>query len=273
MILVNGMTQSTVSVHDRGLSYGDGLFETIAIKDGEPLLWDLHWRRLEAGCERLKINCPEAPLLIADIEQLLAQAEDKHRLGSVVKLIVTRGIGGRGYRHDSAMSSTRITMLSDWPAHQGTEKDRGIKTKLCDTRLSAQPLLAGIKHLNRLEQVMARSEWSENEITEGVMLDSNKNIIEGTMSNIFFVDHQQCIITPSLNQCGVAGVQREHVLNLADKKGLKTKVTEVPVNTLSELNEMFITNSLIGIWPVIAIDSHDFTIGPVTQALQALISD
>ena len=273
MILVNGKSQNTVSVRDRGFTYGDGLFETIAIRDQQPLLWNLHWGRLVAGCERLKITCPEESLLLDDIEQLLAQADDKYRHCSVIKLIVTRGVGGRGYQYDPAMDSTRIVMLSGWPTYRGTEKDKGIRTKLCDTRLSMQPLLAGIKHLNRLEQILARSEWSKDEITEGVMLDANNNIIEGTMSNLFFVDHQECLVTPSLKQCGVAGVQREHVLNIAEEKGYQTKITEVPVNKLAQFNEVFATNSLIGIWPVIAIEDQRFAIGPVTKSLQAAIND
>jgi 4-amino-4-deoxychorismate lyase len=273
MILVNGKLQDTVSVNDRGFTYGDGLFETIAIIDGKMLLWDLHWHRLVNGCERLRINCPEESLLLDDIEQLLAQANDNYRRRGVIKLIVTRGVGGRGYQYDPAMGSTRLVMLSGWPPHQGTEKDKGIKIQLCDTRLSSQPRLAGIKHLNRLEQVLARSEWSNDEITEGVMLDANDNIIEGTMSNLFFVDHQQCLVTPSLNECGIAGVQREHVLNKAEEKGYQIKITEVPVNDLDQFSEVFVTNSLIGIWPVIAIEDQRFVIGPVTKSLQAAIND
>ena len=105
------------------------------------------------------------------------------------------------------------------------------------------------------------------------MLDANNNIIEGTMSNLFFVDHQECLVTPSLKQCGVAGVQREHVLNIAEEKGYQTKITEVPVNKLAQFNEVFATNSLIGIWPVIAIEDQCFAIGPVTKSLQAAIND
>jgi len=273
MILVNGTLQNTVSALDRGLSYGDGLFETIAVKDGRPLLWDLHWQRLKAGCERLNINCPEESLLLNDVEQIMNLADNRSQLRSVIKLIVTRGIGGRGYRYDTAMQSTRITLLSDWPAYKGTEKNKGIRAMLCNTRLSRQPLLAGMKHLNRLEQVMARSEWSDSNITEGLMLDDDNNIIEGTMSNVFFVDHQQSIVTPVLNQCGIAGVRREQIMSLAEEKGYTIKITEMPISKLVDFNEVFITNSLIGIWPIVAIDDHEFTIGPVTKALQALIRD
>ena len=268
MILVNGNSQECLSVLDRGLAYGDGLFETIAVHDGKPLLLDLHWQRLETGCKRLKIPCPEISLLDNDIKQLLADANRTQQSRCVIKIILTRGGGGRGYRFDSEQSATRIAILSGWPQWQGTEQDTGVKLRVCETRLSAQPLLSGIKHLNRLEQVMARSEWTDNDIVEGIMLDAQNNIIEGTMSNIFFVDNQQCIISPALNDCGVAGVQRENILHLAKRAGFNVNIMNVPLNRLPEFSEVFITNSLIGVWPVTAIDKHVYACGTITRALQ-----
>jgi len=268
MILVNGKLQDSLSVLDRGLAYGDGLFETIAVRNNQPLLLDLHWQRLESGCYRLKIPFPEIALFMDDIERLLAHAEDAQKLSSVIKITVTRGTGGRGYRFEPDLKPARIAALSDWPAYQGSEVDAGIRCKICETRLSSQPLLAGIKHLNRLEQVMARAEWSGNDIAEGLMLDSQGHIIEGTMSNIFFVHEEKSIFTPLLNHCGVAGVQRENILAIADNAGFEINIADVNLSDLTEYAEVFISNSLIGIWPVTAIDNHVFRIGPVTRTLQ-----
>ncbi|MCW8962649.1 MAG: aminodeoxychorismate lyase [Gammaproteobacteria bacterium] len=268
MILVNGNVQDTVSALDRGLAYGDGLFETIAVRDSNPQLLDLHWQRLERGCARLKIPFPGISRLMDDIERLLEHARQAQKPSGIIKVIVTRGAGGRGYRFEPDMNVTRIAILSDWPSWQGTERDTGVKCKICETQLSSQPVLAGIKHLNRLEQVMARAEWSGNDIAEGIMLDAHDHIIEGTMSNIFFIDRQQTIVTPALDQCGVAGVQRENILSIADNAGFKIDVTDVNLTDLEKYSEAFISNSLIGIWPVTGIDKHDYQIGPATRALQ-----
>jgi len=268
MILVNGKRQDTISVLDRGLAYGDGLFETIAVRGNKPQLLALHWRRLETGCKRLNIPFPEISLIMDDIQQLLVHADQAQQLNSVIKVIVTRGAGGRGYRFEPEMDVTRIAILSRWPAYQGTEKAAGVRCKICETRLSSQPLLAGIKHLNRLEQVMARAEWCGNGIAEGLMLDSQGHIIEGTMSNIFFVDKDQLIVTPSLNRCGVEGVQRENILAIADNAGFKINIADVNLSDLTDYAEIFISNSLIGIWPVTAIDNHSFHAGAVTRKLQ-----
>lgn len=268
MMLVNGKPQDTLSLFDRGFAYGDGLFETIAVRNNKPLLLDLHWQRLKKGCSRLKIGFPETPLLMNDIEQLLLDADPTQRFRSVIKIVITRGVSGRGYHFESGMNVTRIAMLSDWPFYRGTESDTGIRCKICDTRLSLQPLLAGIKHLNRLEQVIARAEWSESNIMEGIMLDTNNHVIGGTMSNLFFVDQEQSIITPSLDYCGVAGVQRENILSIVDNAGYALKIAEVNLSDLREFSEVFISNSLIGIWPVIAINRYRYQIGPVTRILQ-----
>jgi len=268
MILVNGSAQDSLSARDRGLAYGDGLFETIAVRNGKPQLLDLHWQRLEKGCVRLKIPFPGIPALMDDIERLILHARQAQKSTGVIKVIVTRGSGGRGYRFEPTLNVTRIAILSEWPSWQGTERDVGVICTTCKTQLSSQPLLAGVKHLNRLEQVMARAEWSGDDIAEGIMLDTHGHIIEGTMSNIFFVDRQQTIVTPALDQCGVAGVQRENILAIADNEGFEINEADVNLMDLEKFSEVFISNSLIGIWPVTAIDKQEYKIGSVTRTLQ-----
>lgn len=246
---------------DRGLAYGDGLFETIALVEGEPLLWSLHMERLSAGCSALKIPFPGRDLLHADIQMLA----DKEKC--VVKIIVTRGVGGRGYACASDIVSNRIVIQSKWPVYSDSFDISGIKARICDIRLSEQPKLAGLKHLNRLEQVLARAEWEDPEIAEGLMLDANENLIEGIMSNLFVV-MRGALYTPDLNNCGVRGVQRQHVINLATHIGIPVHETELHVSQLKDFSEMFLTNSLIGIWPVITVESNQYEVGPVTQTIQ-----
>lgn len=268
MILVNGKETDVIPVSDRGLAYGDGLFETIAVRQSRPLLWELHWQRLTAGCERLSIKCPEVNLVNKDIELLLSQASQKQQDLCVIKIILTRGIGSRGYRIEPDRATTRILQLADSPDYPEDFYTDGVKCTICKTRLSSQPLLAGIKHLNRLEQVLARMEWDDADISEGIMLNSDDRIIEGTMSNIFFVTGSGVLETPRVTSCGIEGVQRENVVNIAHSLNIPVRETDIDINELGEYQESFLTNSLIGIWPVRKIEQQLFKPGTVTRSLQ-----
>ena len=181
-VLVNGVAVDTVSARDRGFQYGDGLFETIAVSRGTPLLWERHAQRLLAGAVRLDMPPPETALLRAETDRLCRGVER-----GVLKIIFTRGISGRGYRPDASTSTTRALSLSPWPDYPPSWSGEGVVVRLCQTRLASQPRLAGLKHLNRLEQVLARAEW-DDEYAEGLMQDESGNIVEGTMTNIFLVE-------------------------------------------------------------------------------------
>ena len=271
MILVNGQSTDTHSVRDRGLAYGDGLFETVAIKQGQPLLWDLHWNRLTSGCARLKIACPSEDLLLSEFRHVLNQVEPAEQEQCVVKVIITRGVGTRGYRINENANITRIIMHNSWPDYPSENFRDGVDCIICDTRLSSQPLLAGIKHLNRLEQVLARMEWHADHIAEGIMLDQLDHVIEGTMSNVFFVTATAGLVTPILSNCGIEGVQRNNVINIAQQLEIPVSETEISSGQLHEYTEAFLTNSLIGIWPVRKIGNHSYEPGPVTRHLQDMV--
>ena len=177
-MLINGQDSGTLSAQDRGLLYGDGLFETLAIRKGVPLRWERHLQRLMLGCERLGIPCPDVTALT--LESLaLCKGHDR----ALLKLIVTRGVGGRGYRAPAQPQATRILTCHPWPDYPADAARDGVRVRLCRTRLAQQPALAGIKHLNRLEQVLARAEWNDEEIAEGLLFDREDHVIEATMSN------------------------------------------------------------------------------------------
>lgn len=273
MILVNGEADGVLSARDRGLAYGDGLFTTIAVRCRQPQLLDLHWRRLATGCERLGIPMPATALLLDDMRRLLDAASPARQAASVIKIIITRGVDGRGYRACGDSNASRVVMLFDWPVGNDEKAATGVSCRVCKTRLASQPLLAGIKHLNRLEQVIASAEWRDERIADGIMLDERGYIIEGIMSNIFFVDAHQTLITPSLEYCGVAGVQRENIMRIANNVGVHVKTAQVPLARLDEFAEVFLSNSVIGVWPVTAVDERQFSIGPVTRTLQRELSD
>jgi 4-amino-4-deoxychorismate lyase len=266
-VLVNGEAVDCVPTTDRGLLYGDGVFETIAVSAGQLSFWERHVQRLQSGCERLGIGPIDVAQLALEC-RLLAQQSQL----AVIKIICTRGSGGRGYRVPGQPHPTRIVQLHGWPGYPASYAGTGIQSRICRTRLGHNPSLAGIKHLNRLEQVLARREWTDPAIREGLMLDTAGNVVEGTMSNVFMVKEAR-LVTPDLTLCGVAGIMRAHVLELAKQHTIESRVQPVALETLLQADEVFVCNSLIGIWPVIGIDAQAFPKGPVTMHLQALLAD
>ncbi len=268
MIFVNGVETDQVSVTNRGLQYGDGLFETIAVVDGEPEFWDRHMARLQLGCERLSIVMPQESLLLSEAEHIISSDKASR---AVLKIIVTRGEGGRGYRPPEAPMPTRIISLSPWPEYPAEYYKTGVRLHICKTRLGSNPSLAGIKHLNRLEQVIARGEWSTPDIAEGVMLDEGDHLVEGTMSNIFFVKDDE-VITPELTGCGVAGVMREVLIERLQEEGIPVTIRPIALDELGEMEEAFCSNSLIHIWPIRRIGDKWFSVlGPTSMYLTKFV--
>ncbi|MFQ6023297.1 MAG: aminodeoxychorismate lyase [Acidiferrobacterales bacterium] len=261
-VLVNGEAGDRLSIRDRGFQYGDGVFETIAVHHSKPLLWARHVARLHHGCARLQIN-------VATDDYRLREEVDRLCTGvsrAVLKIVITRGESGRGYRSPRNVTPTRVMSLAEWPDYPPKNAVTGVNVRICRTRMSRNPQLAGIKHLNRLEQVLARSEW-QDEFDEGLMLDEDNRIVEGTMSNVFLVS-QGTLLTPDLSESGVAGVMRETVMDHANALSLPCRVTRVAREALGNADEIFLTNSLIGIWPVRQAESKGYSVGEITRCLQ-----
>lgn len=264
-MLIDGELQTGLPADDRGLLYGDGLFETIAVRDGQPLLLAEHLQRLLDGCQRLGIPSPSIGLLRQEALQLSA---DQAR--AVLKIIVTRGSGGRGYRPPSKAVARRILSLHAWPEYPADYSLKGVEVRLCKLRLGHNPALAGIKHLNRLEQVIARAEWSDESIAEGLLLDQEESLIEGTMSNIFLY-RDGCLLTPQLQHCGVLGIMRQYLLQLADELGIPYQITSLGLPDVMAAEQMFLCNSVIGLWPVRLFSGREYAVdGMVRQLLDIL---
>ncbi|HEY9200803.1 MAG TPA: aminodeoxychorismate lyase [Gammaproteobacteria bacterium] len=242
-ILINGQAASQIDVRDRGFQYGDGVFETIACKNGQLEFWQAHMQRLADACERLNLPAVPAQQWLDDIAALQPQGE------AVIKLILTRGVSGRGYAYsDSEQQPLRVCALYPWPDYP-PQNQQGINAIICKTPVSMNAALAGIKHLNRLDNVLARNEWRDPHIAEGLMLDHQQHVIEGTMSNVFCVLDDQ-LYTPSLDRCGVRGVMREQIIQLAQSQGITLNEIEISQQNFLQMDEIFVSNSLIGIWPV-----------------------
>ncbi len=263
MILVDGVVQSQVDATDRGLHYGDGLFETLAVFNGQIRCRADHWRRLGEGCRRLGLRCPEPTLLEREVSELSAGAPRK-----VVKVLLTRGSGPRGYRTPEQASTRRILIASDWPDYPPKHAREGIRVRLCQARLGHNPALAGLKHCNRLEQVLARQEW-QHEVEEGLMLDGEGHVIEGTMSNVFLV-FDGALRTPDLSRCGVAGVTRQRIIDRAPGLGIPVEVTRITLEQVREAQALFLCNTLIGLWPVRCFDDRNYPLPDLLPTLRTI---
>lgn len=263
---INGAPGEQLSIRDRGLAYGDGLFETIAVRGGRPRLLARHMTRLAEGCRRLAI-----PLDLALMEsELLAFAA---QLGEgVAKLLVTRGEGLRGYAPPQPCQPLRILQGAAMPQYPTSHAEQGVRLFPCVTRLAEQPLLAGLKHLNRLEQVLARAEWQDAEHAEGLMRDASGRVIEGVYSNLFLAK-EGVLCTAELSRCGVAGVMRAELLEQARALGISVEVRDIAYDELLAADEVFLCNSLYGIWPVRALQERHWPLGPLTRKLQAIVRD
>lgn len=268
-MLINGEPADFISVSDRGLAYGDGVFETFRVVSGHLLFGEQHLRRLNLGCERLGISL--------DLEQMRRELNialsTSGALHEVLKLIVTRESSGRGYRSNLASASNRVITLHPLPANIQLHAGDGVKAFMCKQRLSPQPALAGLKHLNRLEQVLASREWPDETCQEGVMLDLEGNVVEGTRSNLFIVKEGR-LMTDPLDTCGIAGVMREI---LVQHFAGSVHLQKFGVDELHAADEAFFCNSIFGVWPLRCLTSGTsethYATGPYTQMAQSIFSE
>ncbi|MDH5485031.1 MAG: aminodeoxychorismate lyase [Gammaproteobacteria bacterium] len=265
-ILINGISTSSIDSRDRGFQYGDGLFETLLYVRGKIFFWQQHMQRLTTGCERLGLPVVDEAQWLADIEQLSLGADK-----AVIKLMLTRGIGGRGYKLPEAVDTTRITARYDFVDYPLENTEQGVQTIICKTPVSVNASLAGLKHINRLDNVLARNEWSDPDIMEGLMMDDRGNIIEGTMTNVFCVK-DNVVYTPRLDRAGIDGIIRNEIIRLAGEQEIVVKQEDISVNDLQEMDEVFLTNSLAIIWPVIKINNRVFVKGEVTARLMSVFN-
>lgn len=266
-MLINGVPGDRIEIQDRGLLYGDGVFRTLLVKQGHPAHWPRHYRKLSQDCAALGIACPEESLLADELRQMAAIQPE-----GIAKIIITRGVAKRGYAPLQTAGTTRILTISPPPAIPENFRSQGVTVRVCDLRLSHQPRLAGIKHLNRLENVLATMEWNDPEIAEGLLLDVSDHVVESTRSNVFLVrDGGLC--TPDLSQCGVAGVQRERVLNWASSNGMSCRIGHFKLEDVLASDEVFLVNSVIGLWPVRRLQQRTWQHHPLSRRIGTWLSN
>jgi 4-amino-4-deoxychorismate lyase len=264
---LNGKATDQISLSDRGFLYGQTLFETIPVCHQQPLLLERHLSRLAKGSDALSIEL--------DLEQLqdevneFCQAQTANKL--VLRITVSMGSGGRGYANPDTAQSQRILSMHPFPKHPKAHWRDGIKLGVAEIELASQPALAGIKHGNRLEQIIARGQWHDD-WQEALLLDQRQLVIEGTQSNLF-VRQGDTLLTPNLSASGVAGIMREQVLELADNIGVPSKIMSLSLADIEAADEVFLSNSVIGLWPVREFQGQTFSDFSISHQLLKLLEE
>lgn len=267
MILVDGDARGEVPADDRGLCYGDGAFETMRVAGGVAPWLARHHARLAATCAALGFDAPDAATLAGEIAHVAAGTDRV-----VAKVIVTRGSGGRGYAPPAMARPRRIVMAHPWPTHPAERWSDGIRVVTGRTRLAREAPLAGAKHLGRVAQVLARAETHDPAIAEVLLLDTAGAVVECTASNLFAVV-DGALLTPPITGAGVAGIARAWILEHADAFGGAAERPLVPAD-LARATELFVCNSIVGVWPVHELDGRAFSVGPRSVRIRdALVAE
>lgn len=262
--LVNGEISSFIHTSNRGLNYGDGVFETMVIHQGNPRWWQAHMDRLGIGCKRLGLQMPQQAVLLREVKTASAGLTS-----AVVKIVLTRQGQARGYGYDANSGCDRLISAHAMPENLIQSELKGSRARICDLRLAIQPALGGIKHLNRLEQVLATAEDYDEDVSEGILLDHEDNVISAISANLFIVMGQR-LLTPRLDRSGVRGVVRTQILAAFKSRAEQRRIQP---DFLREAHEVFICNSVRGIVPITRIDEQDYEIGTVTRELQSWFQD
>jgi 4-amino-4-deoxychorismate lyase len=266
MALVDGRPAAALPLDDRGLAYGDGLFETILLQRGRPVWWDAHLARLARGAAVLGIAAPAPQAWQADLDRLLAEPGRPTAERRVLRLVLTRGSSGRGYATDPAAAPRRISRLLPAPVDRPDWRRDGIALRWCQLSLAEQPRLAGLKHLNRLEQVLARCEWNDPAIVDGLLCRADGRVVSATAGNLFVVAGGE-LLTPRIDRCGVAGTCRGVLLAQE-----QARECELDHDTVMRADELFLCNSLRGILPIARLGERTWRPGPLTRSVMARLA-
>ncbi|NOH70952.1 aminodeoxychorismate lyase [Vibrio pectenicida] len=266
MYWVNGQATDMISLRDRSFQYGDGCFTTMLVKDSQVQHWDKHKARMQSCLELLGITPPNWQQVESWLRKaIIADAK------SGLKLHISRGEGGRGYSPNHVMSPSITINAFNYPIHYERWLIDGIRLGICTLRLGLNPLLAGHKHNNRLEQVLLKAEMDKEGLPDGVVLDINDNVIETTSANIFWVK-EDVIYTPDLSNAGVKGVMQRVIIDFAAKNKIDVKTGQYSLEELFNADEVFVSNSLLGVAQVDFIGKQAYDKGPITKQIQEMVN-
>lgn len=269
-MIVNGQQQQHITIADRGVQYGDGCFTTMAFRNGQIEFFDAHIERLKFSCKTLNIQFNKWTELTTCIFNSLQCVS-----ACVVKVMITRGAGGRGYSPEGALEPNYIISQHPIPAHYAQWQNIGIKLTVSPIQLAKQPLLAGIKHLNRLEQVFIKQALLESDFDDAVVCDTQQNIIETSVANLFWYKDKHWF-TADLSESGVQGVMRNQILTEMRQQGLECHIVNHDIRELFGAQELFVCNSLMTIVPVTCLvnplnQQHKSYLKEQTTALKQIL--
>lgn len=258
-LLINGQPADSLIASDRAIQYGDGVFTTIRIKDGELAFWSEHQRRLEQGLARLGIDFHEWDALGAcSVKQAIGHSD------AVLKILISRGSGGRGYLPPSPAKANWIISLHPMPSHYALWRQQGISLHLSPIQLAKQPLLAGIKHLNRLEQVLIRQHAQRQGWLDALVCDTDGMLVESSVANVFWRIGNTWY-TPELSYAGVDGIMRQHLMRILQKQGDSLYQVRCAPSCLAQATQLLLCNSLMGVVPVTDFAGHQYSLNGLAQ--------
>jgi len=258
--LVNGVQQNYIDIENRGLAYGDGLFTTAKIQNGHIQYFTAHIERLLSGCKKLGIAPPSREELINELSTVA-----KNYSLAVLKVMITACSGGRGYARAKRNEHDLIIMVHDFPKHYDAQASTGIKLGISKQQLGVNPMLAGLKHLNRLEQVLLRQELTSRADDDLLVTNINNEVIEATSANVFLFLRGK-LHTPDINQSGVNGIMRQAIL----QRYPETIVKPFTLAELTKVEAMFICNCVMGVMPVATFNGRDLTMSPVQDVRNSM---
>ena len=263
VILIDGKKQSKASIFNRNTQFGDGLFETCLVENKKLLFWSNHLERMRLGCDRLKISMIDETLWLSDIRKAFSLMKIDN---CIVKLVLSRGESLRGYSYKDNIRPIRITIVSELKKNN---QDKGFSLEFCNSGYNSNPKLAGIKHCNRLEQVIARAGIK---VDDGIMLDENENVVSVTQGNIFCIQGNR-LITPNLDKCGIEGTRRAVILKIAVDLGFDINIKNLSVAELLRSDEVFISNSIQGVGPVNQIEDFVYSKHKITEIISETLKE
>lgn len=266
MFWINGQSASHISLADRSFQYGDGCFTTVLTKSGKVQEWVLHKERMQSCLAVLGIHV----LHWDQIKQWVDNAASPALIAGV-KLHVSRGAGGRGYAINGANDPVVTISQFSYPTHYPIWQELGVKLGICQGKLGQSSLLGGHKHNNRLEQVLLKAEAEQNGHQDALVMDIQNHIIETTMANLFWLKGDT-LYTPDLSLSGVAGICRKKVLIEARNAGLTVQIEHFVMQDICSADEVFMTNALVGVAPVVQIGEFVYPIGTKTRYFQGILN-
>jgi len=257
--LVDGQPCAVVPADDRAFLYGESLFETVAFRDRQAPLWPRHMTRLARGCRALALNMPRPEQLLAECRKILPASGP-----AIVRITISAGSGGRGYWPATEPRERRIVQCRAWPTDIHRQRRCGLRLRISSHRLESGQVAAGLKHGNRLVQVMAARECARSGHDEAVLLDAAGCIVEAISSNLLLVMDDQLFTHP---EPAVSGVGLGWLI---DQAGIDIRRQALAVEDLVRCSEVLVINSVAGVRAAIGVDDDRFTPGPMGRHLQAL---